>query len=328
MGDSYRPYRNAGCRIIDDIIYKGYRSLLLENDKLLIHLLLDKGGEPVRWLHKPTDTDFIWHSHNGLGPPHPLYAEYEIGYLGGWQEMFPEVSYTSAYRGGTVHRGESAVTPWDYRIVKDEPKEIKVLLVNQIRSMPFRTEKLITLTAGSAVVRIEETVRNLSPSTELEANWGHHLAYGHPFLGKESFITLGEGAKVFHPVTGESWKWPVMRLDGADTDLSIMPDAGTSRDLLYLSVPDSRYRLTNASTGVSLEVRWDGNVWPYLWYWQNFQADMQYPFFGSDYNIGLEMFNVPPKLTLSEAVERGLALAVPPLGSITSWLEFEVCGSI
>jgi hypothetical protein len=55
---------------------------------------------------------------------------------------------------------------------------------------------------------------------------------------------------------------------------------------------------------------------------------MQYPFFGSDYNIGLEMFNVPPKLTLSEAVERGLALAVPPLGSITSWLEFEVFGSM
>lgn len=326
MGEWYRPLRNEGCRIIDDLVFKGYRSLVLENEKLLIHLLLDKGAEPIRWLHKPTDTDLIWLSHNGLGPPHAMYADYQISYIGGWQEMFPEVSYTSEYRGGTVHRGETAITPWDCRIIKDEPDEIRVLLVNQIRSMPFRIEKLFILVSGSETVRIEETVRNLSPATALEANWGHHLAYGRPFLAKDSFITLSPGAKLCHPVTGESWDWPTMRREGTETDLSVMPEPGTERDLLYIATPDSRYRLTNPGRGVSLEVRWDGSVWPYLWYWQNFQADMNAPFFGCDYNIGLEMFNVPPKLTLAEAAGQGLALVVPPLGAVSSWLELSAFG--
>ncbi|MDF2716468.1 MAG: hypothetical protein K0R28_3393 [Paenibacillus sp.] len=323
MSELYRPLRNAGCRIIDDLVFKGYRSLVLENEKLLIHLLLDKGAEPIRWLHKPTDTDLIWISHNGLGAPHAMYADYQISYIGGWQEMFPEVSYTSEYRGGTVHRGEAAITPWDYRIVKDEPDEIRVLLINQIRSMPFRLEKLMILTSGSETVRIEETVRNLSPISALEANWGHHLAYGQPFLGEDSTISLSEGAKICNPATGESWDWPLMPQAQAGTtaDLSVMPAPGTERDLLYIDVPDAAYKLTSPSRGVALEVRWDRSVWPYLWYWQNFRADMNAPFFGCDYNIGLEMFNVPPKLTLAEAAERRLALVVPPNGTISSWLE-------
>lgn len=324
MGELYRPLRNAGCRITDNVVFKGYRSLVLENEKLQIQLLLDKGAEPIRWLHKPTDTDFIWLSYNGLGAAHPLYADYQTSYIGGWQEMFPEVSYTSEYRGATVHRGESAVTPWDYRIEMDDPEQIQVLLINQIRSMPFRTEKRYILTTGSETVRIEETIRNLSPSTELAANWGHHLAYGQPFLGEDSLITFSDGAKICHPVTGESWDWPMMPGEGAAVDLSVMPASGTERDLLYVATTDYKYRLTRPSKGVELEVRWDGTVWPYLWYWQNFRADMNAPFYGCDYNIGLEMFNVPPKLTLAEAAEQGVALVVPPLGSVSSWLEFEV----
>ncbi|MBP1995607.1 DUF4432 family protein [Paenibacillus eucommiae] len=319
----YRPLRNYGCRIIDDVVFKGYRSLLLENERLLIHLLLDKGGEPIRWLHKPTDTDFIWISQKGIVPPNALYSEYEISYLGGWQEMFPEVSYTSTYRGATVHRGESAVTPWDYRIIKDEPEEIQVVLINQIRSLPLRTEKRITLKAGSETVRIDETVFNLSPTTSMEANWGHHLAYGPPFLTEESFITLGKDATIHHPESGESWNWPHMERGGETLDISRMPAPGTERDLLYVLTEDNSYRLTNPQRGTALEVRWDGSIWPYLWYWQNFKADQDYPFFGRDYNIGLEMFNVPPKLTLGEAVEQKLALVIPPLGSLSSWLEFE-----
>ncbi|GAA3399874.1 hypothetical protein ACFFNY_17735 [Paenibacillus hodogayensis] len=325
MGEMYRPLRHSGCRIWDDLTFKGYRSLVLENEKLLIHLLLDKGSEPIRWLHKPTDTDFIWIWHNGLGVPHSLYDDYQVSYIGGWQEMFPEVSYTSEYRGGAVHRGEAAITPWDYRIIRDDPEEIRVLLINQIRSLPFRIEKLFILTSGSETVRIEETVRNLSPSTALEANWGHHLAYGPPFLGEDSYISFTEGAKICHPVTGESWDWPVMRKGGTETDLSVMPADGTERDLLYIATTDCKYRLTSPARDVSLEVRWDGSVWPYLWYWQNFRAEMNAPFFGCDYNIGLEMFNVPPKLTLGEAAERGLALVVPPNGTVSSWLEFEAC---
>ncbi|NHN34216.1 DUF4432 family protein [Paenibacillus agricola] len=324
----YRPLRNEGCRIIDDLSFKGYRSLLLENEKLLIHLLLDKGAEPIRWLHKPSDTDFIWISAQGLFRPHGLSTDYQSNYAGGWQEMLPEVSYTSQYRGATLERGESAVTPWDYRIMKDEPDEIQVLLTNRLRSMPFLIEKKLTLTSGSGTVKIEETLTNLSPTTSLEANWGHHLAYGRPFLTEKSVITLEKGAQICDPISGESWAWPFMEKDGAVIDLSVMPAPGTVRDLLYIQMEAYKYQLTNPLTGIGLEVRWDGKVWPYLWYWQNFMAGVDAPFFGCDYNIGLEMFNIPPKLTLGEAAEQGYALQIPPKGSMSSWLEIEAVSAL
>lgn len=320
----YRRIRNEGCRITDDLVYKGYRSLLLENEQLLIHLLLDKGSEPARWLHKPTDTDLIWYSHHGLQHAHPLFADYQTTYIGGWQEMLPEVSYTHEYRGALLHRGECAVTPWDYEIEQDEREVVRVKLINRSRSLPVRIEKTYMLTENSSLVRIEETLYNEAPTVAIEVNWGHHLAYGAPFLTRELQIEIDPAARIVHPASGENWSWPHLPGNDGLIDLSRMPSPGTERNLLYIDTPDGKYRMINPERRVALEVRWDRQVWPYLWYWQNFMADKEAPFYGCDYNIGLEMFNVPPKLTVREAVERKLALVIPPGGTISSWLEFEI----
>lgn len=323
MGNMYRRARQSGCRITDDLVYKGYRSLLLENESLLIHLLLDKGSEPIRWLHKPTDTDFIWQTRMGLLPAHGLYPDYEMSYLGGWQEMFPEVSRTHTYRGATLHRGESSVTPWDYHIEKDEPAEIRVRLVNRIRSLPVVLEKTITLKMNSACVIIEEQITNES-GTAIEASWGHHLAYGPPFLDRETRVELGAGSVVRHPQSGESWPWPQAMQMGEAVDLSRMADPGTMRDLLYVMPERGEYKLIRPKDGLALQVRWDQSVWRYLWYWQNYAADAEAPFYACEYNIGLEMFNVPPKLTVEEAVKMGLSITVPSGGCSRSWLEIEI----
>ncbi|MDF2645994.1 MAG: hypothetical protein K0Q73_1799 [Paenibacillus sp.] len=57
--------------------------------------------------------------------------------------MFPEVSETHVYRGATLHRGEAALVPWDYEIVKDDPDEVIILLTARMQSMPLdRRENL------------------------------------------------------------------------------------------------------------------------------------------------------------------------------------------
>ncbi len=315
--------RNSGCRITDELVYKQYRAVMLENEKLQILLLLDRGGEPARWLHKPSDTDLIWRTRLGLQPPNALYPDYQMSYPGGWQEMMPEVSYTHSYRGTVVHRGETAVNPWDMQIVCDRKEEIRVRLTHRLRSLPLYIEKEFSLASGSATVRIEELVRNEAP-VDMETNWGHHLAYGAPFLNAASRVYFPPGSAVMHPALGKQWVWPHAEQDAAAVDLSHLPPAGTARDLLAVRPAAGMYRIENSQPGPSLEVRWDRRVWPYVWYWQNFAADPDAPFFSCEYNIGLEMFNVPPKLTLAEAAAGGQALRLEPHGVLTSWLEFEI----
>jgi hypothetical protein len=257
-------------------------------------------------------------------PPHPLFSDYQMSYFGGWQDMFPEVSETHVYRGATLHRGESALLPWDYEIVKDDPDEVTILLTARMQSMPFRMEKTISLKSLSTKVRIDEKIYNESPITQLEANWGQHLAFGPPFFTENAIVELGKEAVIHHPVTGQSWKWPTMYEDKHPTNLSRFPPIGTERELLYVTTPDGEYRIVSPDRGIAVKIRWDNTVWPYLWYWQNYQSDLHHPFYGCDYNIGLEMFNVPPKLTVQQAVEAGLALSVPPLSSLASWLEIDI----
>lgn len=320
----YKRYRNRGCRLTEDLQYKGYRALMVENDLLQVLLLLDRGGEPVRWLHKPTDTDLIWHTRTGLLPAHGLYPDYQMSYLGGWQEMLPEVSRTHEYRGATVHRGETSVTPWDYEVLCEEEAELRLRLTNRLRSLPLQVEKTFILRRGDTTVRVEETVVNESP-VPMEFNWGHHLAYGAPFLSENSRIAFEPGLIVTNMETGERSAWPALPGAAGPSDLSVMAAPGTARPLLAVECPAGEYRLSAGERpGLSLAIRWDAAVWPYVWYWQNFAADPDAPFFGCEYNIGLEPFNVPAKWTLAEAAERGAALQLAPHGSLCAWLEIEL----
>jgi hypothetical protein len=62
-------YRHFGCRITDDLLYKGMRTLFLENEIVRVGILLDKGADIFQLVHKPSDTDFLWCSPQGLIDP-------------------------------------------------------------------------------------------------------------------------------------------------------------------------------------------------------------------------------------------------------------------
>jgi len=59
-------YRNHGCRITDELVYKGMRTIILENELIRVGILIDKGTDIFEFLYKPTDTDFLLRSPIGL----------------------------------------------------------------------------------------------------------------------------------------------------------------------------------------------------------------------------------------------------------------------
>jgi len=326
----YRPQRNWGARILE-YWYKGMRVVFLENELLRVGVLAGKGTDVFEFNYKPRDMDFVWLTAGGVRnpssylstSPDPL-ATFLDYYPGGWQEIFPNGGAPSSYLGANFgQHGEVSNLPWDYEILEDDEDAVAVRFSVRTQKTPFYLEKELQLRSGENRLLVEETLVNES-ETSLHAMWGHHIAFGRPFLGEGCRIRLPEGATVIphdepiHPEGrrvkgGKNYAWPFAEgaSEGEEVDLSALPKYGTLSEMLYLTdLSDGWYEVENPEKRLGLRVEWDVDQMPYLWFWQEYGASEFYPWYGRHYNIGLEPFSSFPTNGLREAVDNGTALSL------------------
>ncbi len=325
----YRPQRNWGARV-REYEYAGMRAVFLENEKLRVGVLADKGTDVIEFNYKPRDMDFVWLTAGGVRnptsylstSPDPL-ASFLDHYPGGWQEIFPNGGAPSAYMGARFgQHGEVSNLPWDYEIVEDGEEAVSVGFFVRTQRTPFRLEKTLSLRTGHSGLRVDETLANES-DVPMGAMWGHHIAFGRPFLEEGCTIRLPEGATVvphdepIHPEgrrirAGKRYAWPIAEDEsGGAVDLSALPRAGTMSEMLYIEgLREGWYEVENPKERLALRVEWDVEQMPYLWFWQEYGASGFYPWYGRHYNIGLEPFSSYPTNGLEEAVRNGTAMMV------------------
>jgi hypothetical protein len=333
----YRSQRNYGCRIHDQYMYFGMRTLVLENDLIRISLLLDKGSDIYEYMYKPLGLDFIWLTEKGVQRQDtnsytsvdPV-AKFVDDYEGGWQEVFPNGGSTSAYRGAMYgQHAEVALMPWEYEIVEDTVECIQVKLHVKTNKAPFFLSKTLTLYRDSPALHMQEKLENLS-GVELHYMWGHHLAFGKPFLQPGCQIKLPEEVVIItetpdSPVLqpgrvkrGFPYVWPIGKDEqGQTVDFSVLPGKSTTADIIYLTGfgDEAWYQIENHELQLGMKVSWDSKEMPYLWYWQEFGTTESYPWYGRHYNIGLEPFTSYPTLGLEEAIRNKSAAYIGPHGS-------------
>lgn len=181
--------RNYGCRITDQIIMDGNKAVVMENQKLRLTFLADRGMDCVEMLYKPEDIDFMWRSPAGLhkrseylsnsGDSLGNYLDHNSG---GWQEILPNGGGECSYKGACLGmHGEISSVPWDCRIIKDSEEEVVLkACITTLRS-PFRLEKEISLKMDESAITIRESLTNLAKEP-MELMWGHHPTVGKPFL--------------------------------------------------------------------------------------------------------------------------------------------------
>lgn len=324
---SYQTYhhnRNYGCRITEFVL-EGYRCVALENEKLRVTIIADKGTDIFEFLYKPRDVDFMWRSRVGLRershflPSSPraagLHADY---YEGGWQEMFPNCGDLSVHQGAEIgQHGEVLLLPWRYSITKDEPDAIEVRFEVRTVRTPFQLIKTVGLRRGEAVLRISERVIN-EGGQPVDFTWGHHPALGWPFLEEGcrvdvpdcSIVTLAEHMPPASRLkAGQNARWPLAEgVDGKQVDLSRIAGPGAAAsDMVFLSgMREGWFAVTNPSTRVGFALRYPVDVFKRLWYWQVYRGGRDYPWWSGTYNIALEPSTSLP--ILSRAVKRGEAL--------------------
>ncbi len=303
------------------------RILFMENEIIRICILVDKGTDIVEFIYKPLDVDFMWRSPFPLYPQgfpetiHGKLGKFIDYYPGGWQECFPNAGRPCEYKGADIGlHGEVATLPWEYQVIDSSKDILKIKFWVRTLRTPFYLEKALVLRTNSATVEIEECVIN-EGGEEMDFLWGHHPAFGEPFLDESCRINIKSAKVEVFPGDGISTTnlkqgtgtWPeVEGIDGKSVDLSRVPSPNAKvSDVIFLSeLKEDKYEIVNQKISLGFRFEFPRHIFKYLWYWRVARGSFGYPWYGRTYNIALEPFS--GRAILSEAVRNGYQITLGP----------------
>lgn len=285
----------------------GHDVVVLENRALRVAVLPRRGAEIAEFRHKPSDVDVLWRSPWPARPaavPAPWAgsagAAFLGDYLGGWQELFPTCGDATTYGGLPMGiHGEVAHLPWSWRIVTESEDEIAIDFEVETVLSPFRLRRRMSLRDDRATLWLDERIDHLGAEPS-EFMWGHHPAFGAPFLkagcridtDAATVLTTShhhDPASRLRPDRRTAWPYGEGR-DGARIDLSVVPgsESGT-HDWAYLTdFERGWYAVREPEHGVGFALRWPADVMPYLLFWQNYGGATAAPWHGRAYVAALE----------------------------------------
>lgn len=287
--------------------------VVLENRSLRVVVLPGQGADIVEFRHKPSDTDYLWRSPWPLRPPgspapwtdSPA-AAYLMNYPGGWQELFPTCGNPANFSGLTIGvHGEVCRLPWRWWVEEDKSALVSLCFEVETVLSPFRLQRRMIITDDKPSLQLDERVVNLGAGV-MEFMWGHHPAFGSPFL-KEGCRIDSDAATVLtssihnDPASrlraDQKSSWPHAALeDGSTIDLSRVgaPTLGV-HDWAYLTdFTEGWFAITEPTEGVGFACRWPAETMPYLLYWQNYRGARSAPWYGRAYTVGLEPHSTFP----------------------------------
>jgi hypothetical protein len=337
------PFATGKCKITDEWDYMGMKTIWMENDFVKIGILADRGSDIFEFRYKPLDIDFMLHLSKGIRNPQRDFSQmrdtlnqFEDYYYGGWQEILPNTPSFN-YRGASLgQHGEVSLTPWKYAIIDNNPEKVSVKFWTTPLRVPIKIEKLLTLYFDQPTLFIEEKLCNES-KTKLDIVWGHHIAFGLPFLNEGAEIKTNAAKVISEPTmpdhrrfkAGIESDWPKCKnISGKDDDASKIPPANDPpySDLSYLYGfgDEGNYSIINTEKNVGFSVKWDATVFKYLWYWQERYATQDAPWWGNAYAVALEPWTSMFNPDAEEAIKKGEWLSIKPDDVVTTKLSASV----
>jgi hypothetical protein len=320
--------KKQGPRIVDQLTYRGFDALVLENDFLRILVLPEKGSDIIEFVYKPLDLDFLWRAPSGFWTLDRLFpgdittrSSFIDYYPGGWQEILPNGGPTNQLHGVEFpEHSETPLLPWSWEITADEPDRVAVTLQVRLLRLPILIEKTLRLGKGP-ILYIDEVVRNLG-TEDLEIMWGHHPTLGAPFIDKDCVIDLPAAGGISHPterfscqrlVPNQRFNWPFANcgdLGMVDFSLVLPPYAGKA-DLFYLTdLKEGWFAVTNQKLSVTFGLAWTPEVFKHLWVWHDANGTKGYPWYGQGYVLAIEPWSSYPSTGLQDVSARGTQMVL------------------
>ena len=147
----YQKERNYGCRVSDDWEFRGNKVAIIENEKIRVMVLVDKGADIYSFVHKPSDTDYMWRSVWGVRDTRKFLSttgdiSWGDTYEGGWQTCAPTAgNKRKDYQGAPMgQHSEMSTMPWDSQIIEDDPEKCSIKFSVRTYRTPFFMEKTLS----------------------------------------------------------------------------------------------------------------------------------------------------------------------------------------
>jgi hypothetical protein len=319
---------NPGCHVTTGVL-AGMETVRLESDQVALTLLAGKGADILELRYRPADVDVMWKAPWGPRDPRATLATTSSvvawldSYSGGWQVLFPSGGGPSVHRGvELVFHGEASIDPWTVVETAADAISASVRLALHLVRSPFSIERTVTVRTGSPSVRIVERITNHA-AEPMEYMWGHHPAYGPPFLEAGCRIETGATTVAADDAydgpgnalaPGSRHRWPHVEAPGRTVDLSIVPPDGPARTMLgYLGdFTSGWYAITNPRLGFGVGLAWPADLLPYAWMWQEMRSTSGYPWWGTAYTMAIEPNTSVPGQGLAKAIEAGTHRTLAP----------------
>ena len=235
-------------------------------------------------------------------------------------DLFGGPSDAEAAAGLTVH-GEGSVASYEVASQDGAITERAMLPMAQLRF-----ERRVRVRAGSRLVRISETVENLS-GCDRPIAWTQHVTLGPPFLanGSTEFRAPATRSKVFEEDFGQGkgylkigaeFDWPnAPKISGGFADLRVYNNAPVSSAFTtHLLDPHREHAWFVAFSPQSkllFGYVWKRSDFPWLGIWEENHARESPPWNGRTLTRGMEFGASPMPETRRAMIERRSMFGVP-----------------
>ncbi|WP_263017662.1 DUF4432 family protein [Natronobiforma cellulositropha] len=312
-------------RVSDEYTRRGIDTVFLENDHLRVEVLAGKGGDVTEIRDKRTDVNVLlecpheWRAPaDGIvGAPDPAFA-FMDHYPGGWNGVLPAAGAPTEHHGATLAlHGESSLVPFDAQPF-DDAGRVGVRLTADLTRYPLHLERELSLSADESALRWAETVTNTG-AVGVDYSWLQHVALGEPLVSPGATLEIDCERVLTDPdhdpdtrrlPRGEAFDYPICETDDGPIDLREFPPREERvHDLAaFADLAEGRYTVTNPDLDLGATLEFDADLYEYVWYWGAFGGFETAPYFGRNYNVGLEpCTSIPTQAGLDGQLENETA---------------------
>jgi len=281
------------------------RTLTLENDKVKVSILLDRGANIYEFLLKSHNKDLVFH-HPRVRPAKPI-----LGVLGGidnfWfggiDEIFP-TNFGSQYKADDYPIiGELWARDYDCKIVKQEPNEVTAYLRTDTIIASFTVEKWITLKAGESRLEIKTKLTNRG-YVDFDFIWGYHATFP---VSTNTTINLPAKQMLVEDFPNSRFKpglvynWPIAQTkNGEMMDMTkVPPPTAAMHEFHYgMNLSDGWLAVTDSEGKTGIGASFPKEILKNVFFWVN------YGYWRGCYNVGIYPVTAYPA-ALHRAVEEG-----------------------